>query len=94
MKIAKLGLGSQPRFIQMAQAPACLPLPRHFPKGSVILTVGPWAASERRISVPAQNAAALASSLQHVLETPALAASLRATARERALQLFNDDTMV
>ena len=36
-----------PDVVQMAQTPALLPLPQGFPKGSVILTVARWSASER-----------------------------------------------
>src|ERR1700691_6099252 len=36
-----------PNLVHMAEAPALLPLPHDFPKGSVILTVARWAASER-----------------------------------------------
>ena len=36
-----------PDVVQMTQTPALLPLPQGFPKGSVILTVARWSASER-----------------------------------------------
>jgi phosphatidyl-myo-inositol dimannoside synthase len=36
-----------PDVAQMTQTPALLPLPQGFPKGSVILTVARWSASER-----------------------------------------------
>ena len=46
-RIRRLPWVLSPDLVQMAQAPARLPLPQDFPKGSVILTVGRWAASER-----------------------------------------------
>lgn len=36
-----------PDFLRLANAPAKLPAPAHFPEGRVVLTVGRWAASER-----------------------------------------------
>lgn len=43
---------------------------------------------------PVQDATALASFMQHVLEAPLVPASLGAAARQRALQLFDDDMMI
>ena len=45
-KIRRLSWSLSPDFIRMTKA-SNLPLPRGFPRGSVILTVGRWAASER-----------------------------------------------
>lgn len=36
-----------PEFARMASQPAALPLPKAFPQGRIVLTVGRWAASER-----------------------------------------------
>jgi len=46
-KIRKLPWPLNPDFLRMADARTNLPLPREFPRGRVILTVGRWAASER-----------------------------------------------
>lgn len=46
-KIRVLAWPMNPTFLQMADAPGELPLPRSFPQGRIILTVGRWAASER-----------------------------------------------
>ena len=45
-KIRRLSWSLSPDFVRLTQA-SNLPLPRGFPQGSVILTVGRWAASER-----------------------------------------------
>src|ERR1700722_1670222 len=45
--IRKLAWPLNPDFLKMADNPAELPLPKNFPEGRVILTVGRWAASER-----------------------------------------------
>jgi phosphatidylinositol alpha-1,6-mannosyltransferase len=46
-KIRKLAWPLNPDFLKMADKPAKLPLPKNFPEGRAILTVGRWAASER-----------------------------------------------
>jgi phosphatidylinositol alpha-1,6-mannosyltransferase len=46
-RIRVLAWPMNPTFLQMADAPGKLSLPRAFPQGRVILTVGRWAASER-----------------------------------------------
>jgi phosphatidylinositol alpha-1,6-mannosyltransferase len=46
-RIRKLAWPVSPKFLSMAEASACLPLPQAFPRGRIILTVGRWAASER-----------------------------------------------
>jgi phosphatidyl-myo-inositol dimannoside synthase len=46
-RIRKLAWPLSPNFLRMADAPGGLPLPRAFPRGEIILTVGRWAASER-----------------------------------------------
>ena len=46
-KIRKLAWPLNPGFLRMAETPSSLPLPRGFPQGRVILTVGRWATSER-----------------------------------------------
>src|SRR3984957_20254627 len=46
-KIRKLAWPLNPVFLSMADNPAELSLPKNFPEGRVILTVGRWAASER-----------------------------------------------
>jgi phosphatidylinositol alpha-1,6-mannosyltransferase len=46
-KIRKLAWPLNPDFLRMADARTELPVPREFPRGRVILTVGRWAASER-----------------------------------------------
>ena len=46
-KIRKLAWPLNPDFLSMADNPAELSLPKNFPEGRVILTVGRWAASER-----------------------------------------------
>jgi phosphatidyl-myo-inositol dimannoside synthase len=46
-KIRKFAWPLNPDFLQMAATPSSLPLPKGFPQGRVILTVGRWAASER-----------------------------------------------
>jgi phosphatidyl-myo-inositol dimannoside synthase len=46
-KIRKLAWPLGRDFLHMADAPGSLEVPREFPKGRVILTVGRWAASER-----------------------------------------------
>jgi len=45
--IRKLAWPLNPDFLKMADNPAELSLPKNFPDGHVILTVGRWAASER-----------------------------------------------
>jgi phosphatidyl-myo-inositol dimannoside synthase len=45
--IRKLAWPLNPDFLKMADNPAELSLPKNFPAGRVILTVGRWAASER-----------------------------------------------
>jgi len=45
--IRKLAWPLNPDFLKMADHPAELSLPKNFPEGRVILTVGRWAASER-----------------------------------------------
>jgi phosphatidylinositol alpha-1,6-mannosyltransferase len=45
--IRKLAWPLTPDFLEMADNPAELSLPKNFPEGRVILTVGRWAASER-----------------------------------------------
>ena len=45
--IRKLAWPLNPDFLKMADNPAELSLPKNFPEGRVILTVGRWAASER-----------------------------------------------
>jgi glycosyltransferase involved in cell wall biosynthesis len=45
-KIRRLSWSLSPDFVRLTKA-SNLPLPRGFPRGSVILTVGRWAASER-----------------------------------------------
>ena len=45
--IRKLAWPLNPDFLKMADKPAELSLPKNFPEGRVILTVGRWAASER-----------------------------------------------
>jgi phosphatidyl-myo-inositol dimannoside synthase len=45
--IRKLAWPLNPDFLKMADNPTALPLPKNFPEGRVILTVGRWAASER-----------------------------------------------
>jgi phosphatidylinositol alpha-1,6-mannosyltransferase len=46
-RIRVLAWPINPAFLRMADAHGELPLPRSFPQGRVILTVGRWAASER-----------------------------------------------
>jgi phosphatidyl-myo-inositol dimannoside synthase len=46
-KIRKLPWPLSPSFLALADKPAELPIPRDFPRGRVVLTVGRWAASER-----------------------------------------------
>jgi glycosyltransferase involved in cell wall biosynthesis len=46
-RIRKLAWPLNPDFLRMADVRNELPLPREFPRGRVILTVGRWAASER-----------------------------------------------
>jgi phosphatidylinositol alpha-1,6-mannosyltransferase len=46
-KIRKLAWPLNPNFLQMADTAINLALPKEFPTGRVILTVGRWAASER-----------------------------------------------
>jgi glycosyltransferase involved in cell wall biosynthesis len=46
-KIRKLAWPVDPKILQMADNPAALRIPRGFPQGQVILTVGRWAAAER-----------------------------------------------
>jgi phosphatidyl-myo-inositol dimannoside synthase len=46
-KIRKLAWPLNPDFLRMTATPSSLPLPKEFPQGRVILTVGRWAASER-----------------------------------------------
>jgi phosphatidyl-myo-inositol dimannoside synthase len=46
-KIRKLAWPLNPDFLSMADKPAKLSLPKNFPEGRVILSVGRWAASER-----------------------------------------------
>ncbi|MGH9691751.1 MAG: glycosyltransferase family 4 protein [Candidatus Acidiferrales bacterium] len=46
-KIQRLPWPISPYFARLAANPADLPLPRGFPHGKIILTVGRWAASER-----------------------------------------------
>jgi glycosyltransferase involved in cell wall biosynthesis len=46
-RIRKLAWPLSPNFLHMADAPGGLPLPRGFPQGQIILTVGRWDASER-----------------------------------------------
>ena len=46
-KIRQLAWPLSPSFLRWADAPAGLPLPKGFPQGQIILTVGRWAASER-----------------------------------------------
>jgi phosphatidyl-myo-inositol dimannoside synthase len=46
-KIRKLAWPLNPDFLKMADNPVALSLPKNFPEGRVILTVGRWAASER-----------------------------------------------
>jgi phosphatidyl-myo-inositol dimannoside synthase len=45
--VRKLAWPLNPDFLKMADKPAELSLPKNFPEGRVILTVGRWAASER-----------------------------------------------
>ncbi len=45
--IRKLAWPLNPDFLKMADNPVALSLPKNFPEGRVILTVGRWAASER-----------------------------------------------
>lgn len=46
-KIRKLRWPLSPSFLATADNPAALPMPRDFPTGRIVLTVGRWAASER-----------------------------------------------
>ena len=46
-KIRKLPWPLNPAFLRITENSAALPLPRNFPQGRVILTVGRWAAAER-----------------------------------------------
>lgn len=46
-KIRPLAWPLNPSFARMASAPADLPLPKGFPRGRVVLTVGRWISSER-----------------------------------------------
>lgn len=46
-RIRKLAWPLNPDFLRMADARTDFPLPKEFPRGRVILTVGRWAASER-----------------------------------------------
>jgi glycosyltransferase involved in cell wall biosynthesis len=46
-KICKLPWPLSPSFLAIADDPAELPVPRDFPRGQVVLTLGRWAASER-----------------------------------------------
>jgi phosphatidylinositol alpha-1,6-mannosyltransferase len=46
-KIRRLAWPLSPNFLRLADAPTSLTLPEAFPRGSVIMTVGRWAKSER-----------------------------------------------
>ena len=46
-RIRVLAWPMNPAFLRMADAPGKLSLPRAFPQGRIVLTVGRWAASER-----------------------------------------------
>jgi phosphatidylinositol alpha-1,6-mannosyltransferase len=46
-KIRVLAWPMNPAFLRMSDAPGKLSLPRAFPQGRIVLTVGRWAASER-----------------------------------------------
>jgi glycosyltransferase involved in cell wall biosynthesis len=52
-KIRRLPWPLSPDFIKLAEHPGKLPLPRGFPRGRIILTVGRWAARERYKGVDA-----------------------------------------
>jgi phosphatidyl-myo-inositol dimannoside synthase len=52
-KIRRLPWPLNPDFIKLAEHPGDLPLPRNFPRGRIILTVGRWAARERYKGVDA-----------------------------------------
>jgi len=52
-KIRRLPWPLSPDFIKLAEHPGELPLPRSFPRGRIILTVGRWAARERYKGVDA-----------------------------------------
>ena len=52
-KIRRLPWPLSPDFIKLAEHPGELPLPRNFPRGRIILTVGRWAARERYKGVDA-----------------------------------------
>ena len=56
-KIRRLPWPLSPDFIKLAEHPGELPLPRDFPRGRIILTVGRWAACERYKGVDALIAA-------------------------------------
>jgi phosphatidylinositol alpha-1,6-mannosyltransferase len=46
-KVRKLAWPLSPSFLQMASTPTSLPIPKEFPKGRVILTVGRWVSTEQ-----------------------------------------------
>jgi glycosyltransferase involved in cell wall biosynthesis len=56
-KIRRLPWPLSPDFMKLAGHPGELPLPRNFPRGRIILTVGRWAARERYKGVDALIAA-------------------------------------